>query len=358
MSVPTVRQWTGHEAALLRRALRLSVRAFAARLGVAQRTVSKWEALRGSTQPRPDTQAILDTALALADTATHERFELLLHWTTPAPPLPTGPGTGEYETWADDVDRAVVNLSRQNFVDASRLLYRWLHRFSLGDLDSKGHYLYARSLVLLADLRRDQGVLSGEQSARQTYHQARDIFQSLDIPRRMAQIDLSLAVVTEMAGSLESAAEYYRQLAGDTRLHARDRARAQLWIGTALSKAGHHETATTMIQPVLRSFQTLDEPDDWSVAHQKMALAYRGAGQLDQALRHIDIALQHGVATTPMQHVRLNTAHAHILLSDGATRNAGFSMLDEAEALATQFGLAHQLASITAIRSGRERAAR
>jgi hypothetical protein len=35
-----VRQWTGHEAAALRRALRLSVRAFAQRLGISDRTVS------------------------------------------------------------------------------------------------------------------------------------------------------------------------------------------------------------------------------------------------------------------------------------------------------------------------------
>jgi DNA-binding transcriptional regulator YiaG len=76
--VATVRQWSGREAKALRLALRLSVRAFAEHLGVAPRTVAKWEALGAAIRPRPDTQAILDTALARADTATQARFELLL----------------------------------------------------------------------------------------------------------------------------------------------------------------------------------------------------------------------------------------------------------------------------------------
>jgi hypothetical protein len=111
------------------------------------------------------------------------------------------------------------------------------------------------------------------------------------------------------------------------------------------------------MRPVLRMFETLDEPDDWSVAHQKMALAYRGAGKLGEALRHMGVALRHGVSNTPMQRVRMNTAHAHILLSDPATEGDGLSLLGEATAVSTEFGLAHQLASITAIRSSFERTA-
>lgn len=44
MAMTTVRRWTGLEAKLLREALRLSVRDFAAYLGVGMRTVNKWEA--------------------------------------------------------------------------------------------------------------------------------------------------------------------------------------------------------------------------------------------------------------------------------------------------------------------------
>ncbi len=71
----TVHHWTGLEARALRLALRMSVRTFAAHLGVGARTISKWEKLLSSTEPRQDTQAILDTALARAEAAVHLRFE-------------------------------------------------------------------------------------------------------------------------------------------------------------------------------------------------------------------------------------------------------------------------------------------
>lgn len=70
----TVRHWSGHEARALRLALRLSVRVFAECLGVAVRTVSKWEAGGLAIVPRPEAQAILDTALGRADAATQQRF--------------------------------------------------------------------------------------------------------------------------------------------------------------------------------------------------------------------------------------------------------------------------------------------
>lgn len=60
--------------ALLRAALRLSLRAFAAHLGVAERTVSKWEKAGRSTTPWPESQAILDTALAHASDEAQARF--------------------------------------------------------------------------------------------------------------------------------------------------------------------------------------------------------------------------------------------------------------------------------------------
>jgi len=70
--------WTGYEARLLRTALRLSSRAFAAHLGVGERTVSKWEKAGRSTRPWPETQAILDTALARASEDARARFAQLV----------------------------------------------------------------------------------------------------------------------------------------------------------------------------------------------------------------------------------------------------------------------------------------
>ncbi|MCQ4081958.1 hypothetical protein NGB36_15410 [Streptomyces sp. RB6PN25] len=357
----TVHHWTGLEARALRLALRLSVRTFALdELGVAVGTVSKWEKLLAATEPRPDTQAILDTALARADAAVHLRFETLLSEAGRPAVRPgqrvtaTGPRAWEYESWTDDLDRAVVALSRQNFAFADNLLNRWLTRFKPPELDEQGLYLFARSTALLGDLQRDQGSVIGPISAQHSYVGARSVFTQLDIPRRVAQLDLSLAVVAEMSGKLETAARHYETLAVDDRLSRRDRARARLWVGTALSKDGNHDYAARVMLAATREFEDLSEPDDWSVAHQKLALAHRGVGDLTKALHFIDIARSTATTDSPMQRVRLDTAHGHILLSDPATRDDGLQVLDQAAKRAAQYGLSHQLRSIEGIRNTSE----
>jgi transcriptional regulator with XRE-family HTH domain len=351
--MPAVRLWTGREARALREASRQSVRGFAGVLGVAPRTVSKWEQLGQATRPQPDTQAILDTALERASTAVQVRFQMLLTGAGIAPSWDSSqpvPPAWDYETWTDDLDRAVAALSRQDFAVGIRLLERWLGSFPAGQLDTRGLYLHARSLVLLGDAHRDQGRLEGPLSATQAYRRALAMFSDLDVPRRVAQIELSLTVVGEMSGQLQLAARRYAGLADDERLSGRDRARARLWIGTALSKDGEHDYATRIMAAAAREFEELGEAEDWSVAQQKLALAYRGAGDLGQAQKFIDVARASGVGDTPMQRVRWSTAQAHILLADTATRARGLALLDETTRLAVQCGLSHQLRSIETIR--------
>lgn len=70
----TVRQWTGLEAKALRTALRMTMHEFAGHLGVGTRTVAKWEARGTDIQPLPQTQAILDTALAKGASDVQARF--------------------------------------------------------------------------------------------------------------------------------------------------------------------------------------------------------------------------------------------------------------------------------------------
>lgn len=355
----TVGQWTGREASTLRRALRLSVRDFAEHLSVAQRTISKWEALGTETRPNPDSQALLDTALSRAGDDGRARFVALLDEETHSPLrrfVAASPGVGERETWEEDLDRVVVSISRQSFSAAERLLNRWLVQYDPAELDERGRYLHGRSLALLGDVRRDRGQISGFSSAQQSYQRAFSVFEDLDIPRRMAQIELSLVVVVEMSEHLDAAARRYETLATDERLSDRDRARATLWVGTALDKAGEHDHATRLMLTATRCFESLNEPDDWSVAHQKLALAHRGTGDLDRALQCIDIARSNSVLDTPMQRVRIDTAQAHILLTDQATTDSGFALLSEARHISTQYGLAHQLASIDGIRRQFEQA--
>jgi tetratricopeptide (TPR) repeat protein len=71
--VPVVR-WTGLEANLLRRAMRLSLRGFAEHLGVSLGTVSAWNRRGVTVEPTPEMQSILDTTLARTTEEARDRF--------------------------------------------------------------------------------------------------------------------------------------------------------------------------------------------------------------------------------------------------------------------------------------------
>lgn len=79
-----INTWTGGEAIALQRAFRLSNEAFAARLGIAARTVANWHA-KPNVVPVPLMQQILDTAHREAAEDERARFAQLL------PPDPTAP---------------------------------------------------------------------------------------------------------------------------------------------------------------------------------------------------------------------------------------------------------------------------
>ena len=341
-----VDRWTGAHAQALRFALRMSVRAYAGYLGVAVRTVSKWERFGASTYPRGVSQEVLDVALARCDDDTRARFAVALAARTGGPLVPVPSGDLDHEGWVDDIERAATALGGQNFAFAAALLQRWTAGPDPHRLDERGLYLYARSTTLLGDLRRDQGLVSGPLSAAHTYTIARSVYAQLGLARRVAQLDLALTVTTEMSGLLDTATRRYEHLADDERLTARDRARALLWVGTSLSKNGDHAHAMQIIGAAGHEFDRLGEADDWSVTQQKLALAARGAGDLTAALRHLSIARDTANLAAPLQRVRLDTAHSHILLTDPATADEGHRLLARAEKVAAAYGMSHQLRSI------------
>lgn len=78
--------WTGRQASAFRIAYRLTVEAFADRLGVAVRTVAKWDA-EPEIVPTPAMQGALDTLLDQAPGQVRVRLSLLL-----ADPVPGRPG--------------------------------------------------------------------------------------------------------------------------------------------------------------------------------------------------------------------------------------------------------------------------
>lgn len=69
-------EWTGRRATALRKALRMTVNRFAARLGIAPRTVANW-ASNPETVPRLTLQDALDDLLGSATPATRARFDEL-----------------------------------------------------------------------------------------------------------------------------------------------------------------------------------------------------------------------------------------------------------------------------------------
>lgn len=90
-AVATVTKWSGLEARALRHARRMSVREFAAHLGVNDAAVSNWERRGELARLRYQTQQILDVDLNRAPAEVRERFETLLT-DSPAPataPAPT-----------------------------------------------------------------------------------------------------------------------------------------------------------------------------------------------------------------------------------------------------------------------------
>ncbi|GGL18988.1 helix-turn-helix domain-containing protein [Mangrovihabitans endophyticus] len=87
----TVPCWTGREAAALRQARRMSIRAYAQHLGVSLDTVANWQRRGEQARLRTETQQMLDTDLARAGDDVRQRFAQILteHATadTPAPRL-------------------------------------------------------------------------------------------------------------------------------------------------------------------------------------------------------------------------------------------------------------------------------
>ncbi|OQQ13005.1 NUDIX hydrolase [Streptomyces sp. M41(2017)] len=78
-----VATWTGRTACLLQQAMRMTNEEFAERLGLSDRTISRWHSSPAMTH-RPEVQQILDLAYERAGEAVHRRFALLMRPAEPA----------------------------------------------------------------------------------------------------------------------------------------------------------------------------------------------------------------------------------------------------------------------------------
>jgi transcriptional regulator with XRE-family HTH domain len=80
-----VPQWTGKEIYALRVARRMTVRRFAAYLGVSDRMVSKWESGNRDVVPQLYNQQALDITLERANAVEKERFTRIRELPVPTP---------------------------------------------------------------------------------------------------------------------------------------------------------------------------------------------------------------------------------------------------------------------------------
>lgn len=154
-----VARWTGLEARALREALRMSVRAFAAHLGVAIASVSNWERRGTRIRLRDETQQILDAALARASEEERARFEAAV-------------ATANKHDGADETVRLGSALSGPGRTD--RVLVAQL-RDRVGLLDAQYH------LVPSATLLGPAGQLHGEIVFLATHSAAGSMERELDL---------------------------------------------------------------------------------------------------------------------------------------------------------------------------------
>jgi len=142
--------WTGREVRALREARRVSVRAFAAHLGVSDRMVSKWEAGGEGIRPRPVNQAALDTSLALASAEERRRFAHLVGGQALSGNRPARIATPTYS--ACHVVRHPVDGKLMTMIDAGPFRVGagrkpvWLPGFYI-DVHATSHADYARFLA-------------------------------------------------------------------------------------------------------------------------------------------------------------------------------------------------------------------
>jgi hypothetical protein len=169
----TTTGWTGETACALQAALRMSNETFARHLQVSPRTVAGWHDKPVGRRPRPESQRLLDAALARADAAVRDRFAVLCV----EPALPASRAT-EPEAPADDKAHAAAE-----------------HR--LADDPNIGH-----ALARLDDLAGwEPGTARRQAAARLTQLDRRSLLDRADRRSRIGQSAIS-----------EALAGYYRDM--------------------------------------------------------------------------------------------------------------------------------------------------
>jgi hypothetical protein len=157
--------WTGKETRALRRAMRLSVEAFAEVVDVAPRTVSYWESNGSRTKPSAFSQSLLDSVHAKLSPPQRVRFEVLVE-DVHLPPSRQQASTIVHQDRPPDspVSSPSIPVIRPSTIDqihmAAETFSSWSHRAGSISATSAANaqMAWARSLVdssCPSELRRD-----------------------------------------------------------------------------------------------------------------------------------------------------------------------------------------------------------
>ena len=147
--------WTGRHANALLKALRLTNEGFADRLGVAVRTVAKWNA-DPALEPTPEMQQVLDTVLNQAPNDAKARFALILGRDRP----PATPGARQLFA-EEDISSLVAGITESSTSEEA------INQLARGTASLAESHTQAPAKKILAEVlrlhRQTQKLLSGKQ---------------------------------------------------------------------------------------------------------------------------------------------------------------------------------------------------
>lgn len=300
----TVREWTGREATLLRTALRLSIRDFAAKLGVDIRTITKWQARGAAVVLRPHMQAVLDTALDQAGESAKIRFADIL-WEE-------GPRFGS--SAPRDRSGSVRDVNRQQFLRASgvALALPWTELFGpsqpawlpakIGSVHIEQVHSATTTLELLFNAHG--GELTREAA-----------FAQLRWSAQLLTVDCPEQLRPELFAAVARLAGVTGFMAVDVDAH-QDGRRAYRFGVACAEESGNGQVRATLLG--------------------NMALQAVWTGRPDDGVTYIDTALSHADRLPAVHQAKLHTIRARVLAKLRRSEEALAAVCAGDEALASE----------------------
>jgi len=135
-------RWTGLEAAALRQARRMSIRAYATHLGVSAATVANWDSRGRLARLNTETQQLLDIDFARASVDVRERFDAILLTARTATEPPSG-----LDSAAISVGRGIASVAGTDSDDD--VVTKALFEFRIADSRVGGAPLYSAVVAYL-----------------------------------------------------------------------------------------------------------------------------------------------------------------------------------------------------------------